>query len=166
LGGKIGDCGNTAIRAGRFERSTGTARPDWNYNESTRAAGSRKRDDPDLSRIEWRGRKVYILFDANVATNHRVAAARIGFAKELAHRGAEVWLIDLPREEGVNGIDDYLGRHGAGPALELFQAARRFDPKKKLASLTFTDYGNEQAFQDLFGDDYLYNFTLQQWLHW
>jgi hypothetical protein len=120
----------------------------------------------DLARIEWGGRRVYILFDTNVATNHKVAAARNALALELVHRGAELWFVDLPQEEGINGIDDYLGRHGCGPAMELFKAARLFDPREKLVSLTFTDFGNEQAFQILFGEDYLYNFTSLQWLHW
>ena len=108
----------------------------------------------------------YILFDTNVATNHKVTAARNALALELVHRGAEVWFVDLPQEEGINGIDDYLGRHGCGPAMELFNAVTLFDPREKLASLTFTDFGNEQAFQILFGEDYLYNFTSLQWLHW
>jgi hypothetical protein len=106
------------------------------------------------------------LFDSNTATNSSVAAARIELARELAGRGAEVWLVDLPVEEGVNGIDDFIALHGAGPALALFDSARLYDPKEQLAKLPYTDYGNEQAFELLFGADYLYNWTAKRWLGW
>ena len=42
----------------------------------------------DLARIEWKGRTVFIVFDANVHTNDSVKAARKGIARELATRGA------------------------------------------------------------------------------
>jgi putative DNA primase/helicase len=121
---------------------------------------------PDLAKIDWRGRKVTLLFDANVISNQKVARARNELAQEFADRGAEVWLIDLPQEENVNGIDDYLGRHGAEAGIKLFQSARLFDPKKRLANLHYTDHGHEQAFELLFGNDYLFNWTSKKWLHW
>ena len=120
----------------------------------------------DLARITWVDRKAYILFDSNVQTNPKVAAARVGLARELAGRGAEVWFVDLPVEDGVNGIDDYLARHGTRPALKLLEAARLFDPQEQLAKLQYTDHGNEQAFEALFGDDFLYNWTAKQWVRW
>jgi putative DNA primase/helicase len=95
-----------------------------------------------------------------------VAAARNGLAEVLAHRGAEVYLIDLPIEDGINGIDDFLAKHGPGPASELFRSARLFDPKERLARLNYTDHGNEKAFELLYGSDYLYNWTSRQWLRW
>ena len=120
----------------------------------------------DFSRIQWRGRKVYIWFDTNVHTDRMVAAARNGLAQVLAERGAEVYLIDLPIEDGINGIDDFLAKHGPGPALALFRSARLFDPKEKLTKLHYTDHGNEKAFELLYGSDYLYNWTSGQWLRW
>ncbi len=121
---------------------------------------------PQLDLINWQDRKVYILFDANVTTNTSVAFARSELALELSSRGAQVWLVDLPVEDGINGFDDYLARHGSGPALRLFDAARLFDPKERLAKLPSTDYGNELAFEILHGADFLYNRNTEQWLRW
>lgn len=50
---------------------------------------------PDVGRVNWRGRTVYIIFDANVATNEGVAAARRELKKVLARRGATVRFVDL-----------------------------------------------------------------------
>jgi putative DNA primase/helicase len=117
-----------------------------------------------LGLIAWEGRRVYILFDNNVLTNPMVAAARNQFAQELASRGAEVLLIDLPAENGINGIDDYLAKHGPKSAMKLIAQARLFDPNERLTRLHYTDLGNEQAFEILYGDDFLYNWTSKQWL--
>jgi hypothetical protein len=48
---------------------------------------------PDFDRIEWRGRRVTIVFDVNVSTNESVAAARAKLAEELTSRGAKVFVI-------------------------------------------------------------------------
>lgn len=121
---------------------------------------------PDLDRIEFHGRTVSILFDANVATNSSVTAARTQLALELTGRGAKVMIIDLPFSEGVNGIDDYLGLQGPEIALRLFDEARPFDPKEQLSKLNHTDYGNEQAFAMLFGNEFLYCCTTKEWLQY
>jgi Domain of unknown function (DUF3854) len=52
----------------------------------------------DFNRITWERRDVYIIFDSNVSTNPRVARARVALAKELAGRGAKVYLVALPQE--------------------------------------------------------------------
>jgi putative DNA primase/helicase len=117
-----------------------------------------------LGLIHWSGRRVYILFDTNVHSNPKVAHARNNLAQELAGRGAEVLLVDLAEEPGVNGIDDFLAKHGPEPALKLFEQARPFDPNERLARLHYTDLGNEQAFEILHGNDFLHNWTSKQWL--
>ena len=65
---------------------------------------------PDFNRIDWQGRQTIILFDTNVSSNSQVAAARNQLALELVSRGAIVQFIDLQPEDGVNGVDDYLGK--------------------------------------------------------
>lgn len=77
----------------------------------------------DFDRIAWQGRIVHIIYDANVATNESVSAARRELSKELKRRGAKVRLVDLPQEAGINGIDDLLAAHGADYALSLIEAA-------------------------------------------
>ncbi len=76
---------------------------------------------PDLGRIAWKGRRVFIVFDANVHTNDSVNWARKGIARELTTRGAEVKFVNLPEDCGVNGIDDLLAIWGPARALELFE---------------------------------------------
>ncbi len=43
---------------------------------------------PDLARLTWTGRRVYIPYDSNVHTNPQVAAARRASTGELTHRGS------------------------------------------------------------------------------
>ena len=74
----------------------------------------------DLSRVVWAGRTAFIVFDANIHRNESVKWARKGIARELATRGAEVKLVDLPEDCGVNGIDDLLATWGPARVLELF----------------------------------------------
>ena len=74
----------------------------------------------DLNRIIVSERTVFILFDANVATNDSVKWARIGIARELATRHATVKFINLPGDCGVNGVDDLLAAWGPARVLELF----------------------------------------------
>jgi putative DNA primase/helicase len=120
----------------------------------------------DLSRVAWEGRAVTIVFDSNTATNPGVLAARNQFALELTGRGALVSFVDIPQQDGINGIDDFIAAHGPAEALELLGTARPFDPKEKLAKLCYTDHGHEQAFEMLFADRYLYHATGGVWLVW
>lgn len=79
---------------------------------------------PDLGRVTWASRTVYIAFDSNVSGNESVEYARIGLAKELRGRGAEVRLINLPSDDGVNGIDDLLASRGPDFVLGLIEGAQ------------------------------------------
>ncbi len=74
---------------------------------------------PGFDLIEWKGRSVHIIFDANVSTNESVQAARRALAAELTKRGAKVTLVDLPEAQGVNGVDDLLALKGADYVLGL-----------------------------------------------
>ena len=87
---------------------------------------------PDLDLIEWHNRRVTILFDTNVASNDSVRAARRALASELAARGAEVWLADLPPAPGINGCDDYLAVFGAGALLEVLKQSARYEWREDL----------------------------------
>jgi hypothetical protein len=67
---------------------------------------------PDFDKVAWKHRRVVIVFDANANSNPMVRSARSQLAWMLKGRGAHVHFVDLPAEEGVNGIDDLLGLHG------------------------------------------------------
>jgi hypothetical protein len=75
----------------------------------------------DLSRIEWNGRKTFVVFDTNVQSNDSVKWARSGLARVLAMRHAEVAFVNLPEDCGVNGVDDLLAVWGPARVLELFE---------------------------------------------
>jgi len=89
----------------------------WNFRgivEKTTGAGGGRRDIkgliPDFHLLEWKNRKVIILYDANVLTNESVKFARLTLAKNLKELGADVYLADCPEMDGCNGIDDVLGK--------------------------------------------------------
>lgn len=99
----------------------------------------------DFDRIEWEGRKALIIFDANVATNESVKAARDGLARELKRRGATVVIVDLPANLAeVNGVDDLLARYGADFLTSLIERAEAETLKKpkhhktQVGNYTFT----------------------------
>jgi hypothetical protein len=88
----------------------------WNFSgiigKTVNADGTRQNEKgliTDFHLIEWKGREVKILFDANVSTNKSVYIARQNLARKLKELGAEVYLADCPELPGCNGIDDVLG---------------------------------------------------------
>jgi hypothetical protein len=82
----------------------------------------------DLRRLKWDGRRVYIVFDANVHTNPKVAAARRRLSIELTQLGAEVHWVILPKPgQGplINGVDDLLASWGAEKGWIFFVIVNR-----------------------------------------
>jgi hypothetical protein len=63
---------------------------------------------PDLDAIRWKERDVLIVFDANTATNQKVASARRRLRNMLLKRGAAVRLVDIPPSPTGGGVDDLL----------------------------------------------------------
>jgi hypothetical protein len=99
----------------------------WNWRGIIGKAAGRKGERvdvkgpiPDLGRIAWAGRKVFIIFDSNVHTNDSVKWARKGIARLLATREAKVEFVNLPEDCGVNGVDDLLAAWGPKRVLDLF----------------------------------------------
>jgi hypothetical protein len=90
------------------------------------AGGARvpeKGPNADLDRVSWRDRDVVLLADANAAANDNVRIAYQQLKAELAGRGAKVRIAVVPREDDVNGPDDYIGRHGDAAAFALIDSA-------------------------------------------
>lgn len=85
----------------------------------------------DFGRIEWKERKVIILFDSNVKTNQSVAAARTELARYLIHEcGAHVHYADMPKRDGINGVDDLLAASGPAKVLPLIERAKEAKVKE------------------------------------
>jgi uncharacterized protein (DUF927 family) len=78
---------------------------------------------PDLARIAWAARKVFIVFDSNVAENESVSAARNALGRYLAGLGAQVHFVAVPKQDGINGVDDWLAADGPEPVLAAFECA-------------------------------------------
>jgi hypothetical protein len=77
---------------------------------------------PDLN-ICRDGRLIYVLLDANCASNPKVQQARSQLVRQLRKQGADVHILDLPAGEGVNGPDDYIGVLGDEALTQLFDGA-------------------------------------------
>jgi hypothetical protein len=69
-------------------------------------------------------RKVYILLDANVATNPNVQQARAALVRELVARDCQTFICALPPREDVNGPDDYIAVCGDEAMAHVFSEAR------------------------------------------
>ncbi|MDQ3748665.1 MAG: DUF3854 domain-containing protein [Acidobacteriota bacterium] len=117
----------------------------WNFRgnigKTTNASGARqdvKGLIPDFHLIEWKNRKVIILYDANVLTNESVKFALLTLAKTLTEKGATVYLADCPEMPGCNGIDDILGKiereqntdEAVKQCLEILEKAQPFKEEK------------------------------------
>lgn len=83
----------------------------------------------DLNLIKWEGRRVYICFDSDAATNPRVQKAQIDLAKELFRRGADPRIIKLPHLPGQTktGLDDWLTAKGKAWKKEWAELQRTAD---------------------------------------
>lgn len=65
---------------------------------------------PELEKIDWVRRDVYICFDSDYASNPNICAAMNRLAEELMERGALPKVLLLPDvvDEGKTGLDDYF----------------------------------------------------------
>lgn len=84
---------------------------------------------PDLARIEWKNREVFIAFDSDSETNEQVELASRKLAAALADRGAKVRIVRIPSADNGDkqGIDDFIMAHGAGEFSKLL--AKASDPE-------------------------------------
>jgi len=117
----------------------------------------------DLDRIIWDGRRVYLVPDSNVVSNSSVAAAWREFGKELSRRGAEVVVVEMPRDTKLNGIDDLLALWGPGRVLELFKRAQA---RSTVKDFHRSDLGNAQRLVARHGRDLRYVTAWNGWAVW
>lgn len=108
----------------------------------------------DMKRIVWSGRRVLILFDANVRTNESVQSARRELARWLVmESGATVLYADLPEVEGVNGVDDYLAAHGPERTMGVIKRARPCPFRIKVDQEALTE--DEKGLPSFSGEKYI-----------
>jgi Domain of unknown function (DUF3854) len=53
---------------------------------------------PDLARLAWTKRRIFVVYDSNVYTNGSVASARRNLSSELTELGAKVLWVNIPQE--------------------------------------------------------------------
>src|SRR5690606_27114327 len=64
---------------------------------------------PELEKVNWIKRRVYIVYDSDLVTNEKVCSAMNVLAEELYARGALPHAVVLPEgDEGKQGLDDFL----------------------------------------------------------
>ena len=81
---------------------------------------------PDLDRVTWEDRDVFIAFDSDAETNPSVSAARETIAEELRRRGARVVVMVVPPLDNLakTGLDDLLASWGPERVLEWLHTAQ------------------------------------------
>jgi len=100
------------------------------------------------------GRRIYILLDANVATNPKVKHARDALVHELNKRNCEVLLCNLPLMDGVNGPDDFIAIQGDDAMALVINTAEARATKMSDADLTpqWPEPLKPEAFHGLAGE--------------
>lgn len=80
---------------------------------------------PDLVRIDWKGRQVFIAFDSDAATNDNVTRNERELAAALGRHGAVVKIVRIPPAENGDkqGADDFLVALGAQAFTKLLTRA-------------------------------------------
>jgi hypothetical protein len=97
----------------------------------------------DLELINWKGRRITIVFDSDATTKPEVKREERKLAAELSRRGAEVRIARLPkprpsedREHGLGGkfgMDDFLKVRGRAAFEKILESARAA-PKRPRAN--------------------------------
>jgi hypothetical protein len=106
----------------------------WSWTKKRPKGGGPFRLIDDLDTIGWGGRRVYLVFDSDAATNFDVLLAEFYLAKTIQSRGADVLVVRL--RSGANGekvgLDDFLIAHGPDALRELLDEAKPAEkPKAK-----------------------------------
>ncbi len=82
---------------------------------------------PDIDRIAWAGRTVFLCYDSDALSKPSVHTARETLAEELRGRGARVIMMLLPALDGFakTGFDDLLSQWGPDRVLEWLNSAQQ-----------------------------------------
>ncbi len=84
---------------------------------------------PELERIDWSNREVYVAFDSDVVDNPNVLRAERQLAAALQSRGAQLKIVRLSASgDDKVGLDDFLVANGPGAFEQLIDQAEDPDP--------------------------------------
>jgi len=85
---------------------------------------------PDLAAVAWAGRRVYLVYDSDLADKPEVRLAEWHLAEALAAAGADVRAVRLPPGPGgaKAGLDDFLLARGTDALRLVMDLARPVEP--------------------------------------
>lgn len=85
---------------------------------------------PDLTAVAWAGRRVYVVFDSDIAEKPPVRRAEWHLSGVLRAAGADVRAVRLPAGPGGGkvGLDDFLVARGPAALRELLARATPVEP--------------------------------------
>lgn len=91
----------------------------------------------DFMKFRWAGRRVYVCYDSDAASNIMVMQAEAALCHELALQGAVPAVVRLPahHDGSKNGLDDFIVRNGALTLHALKSEAIPFDEARELHNL-------------------------------
>ena len=118
---------------------------------------------PEWNDIELRGRQVFVAYDSDASTNHRVRQALSSLVSFLQSRGAIVRVVYIPSGTGGEkvGVDDFLVAGGTVQELKALAEGRL-----RRRTFNLTDMGNAERLVDRHGGDLLYCKPLGGWFFW
>ena len=83
---------------------------------------------PELEKVTWANRLVYMAYDSDLRTNSKVASAVNALAEALFDRGANPYLVNLPNPKDQEikkiGLDDFLVAEGPDAFESLLDLAQ------------------------------------------
>jgi hypothetical protein len=99
------------------------------------ADGEKLKDEeallPELSQVDWSGKKINLLYDSDITPGHRAYDAFPRLAEQLYRLGAgEVWILTLSSlsKEEKTGLDEYLIAKGGQGLEDLRRIRDRAEP--------------------------------------
>lgn len=92
----------------------------WSWR--SKRAGTPSLAIEDLDLVEWKDRRVVVVFDSDVSSKPAVFQAMVAFAKEVIARGGRPFSVRLPDgpDGAKTGLDDFLEEQGR-PALDALE---------------------------------------------
>lgn len=88
---------------------------------------------PELERVEWTQRHVWVCYDSDAASNPQVAWEAALLTKALTHRGALPYLVSLPAlGDAKTGLDDFLVARGPEALKQVLVSADAGDLAQQL----------------------------------